>query len=366
MKICHLTSAHPYYDDRIFLKECRSLSEAGFEVYFVAPGAPDTIINGVRLQGFNRKNQSRLIRASVNLWHIYQEALAVDADVYHFHDPDLLIVGYLLKKKNKKVIYDSHENFPKDILDKEWIPKASRRLISRFYETFENKISKHLDLVITASPVVYNRFRVTGCNTLNINNYPLSEELVNLPVNWQTKQKAVCYLGGINSKRGIFEMVAALKDTDIELLLAGTFTSDSQREQAMAMRGWNNVNELGQIDREGVRKVLQESMAGLSILHPIPSYTYALATKMFEYMAAGIPVIASNFPLWEDIVNNSKCGICVDPLNIQEIADAIKWIFTNHEEARRMGENGRRAVIEKYNWENESKKLIQFYENNLS
>jgi glycosyltransferase involved in cell wall biosynthesis len=366
MKICHLTSAHSYDDDRIFLKECCSLSAAGFEVHLVAPNTPNTIIKGVRLHGNNRKNQSRLIRTSINLWSIYQKALAVNADVYHFHDPDLLILGLLLKIKNKKVIFDSHEDFPRDILDKDWIPKASRRLISRLYEKLENIISHCLDLVITASPIVDDRFRIIGCNTININNYPINEELVSLRVNWQTKQKSVCYLGGINSNRGIFEMVAALENTDIRLLLAGKFDSQSQRERAMAMKGWRNVDELGQIDRPGVKHVLQESMAGLSILHPIPSYTYALATKMFEYMAAGIPVIASNFPLWEEIVVSNNCGICVDPFNVKEIAKAINWIVSNPGEGRRMGENGRRAVIEKYNWENESKKLILSYHNILS
>jgi glycosyltransferase involved in cell wall biosynthesis len=361
MRVCHLTSAHEYNDLRIFYKECCSLSAAGFEVHLVAYDAPNEVINKIRLHRNKANSQSRLSRFSKNLCAIYQKALTIDADLYHLHDPDLLTIGLLLKLRNKKVIYDAHEDIPRDILDKEWIPKRYRPIISKLYEKLENVISQHLDLIVVANPPVCDRFRKLGCKTVNINNYPIKKELVNERTSWQTKQRSVCYLGGIHSQRGIFEMIAAVEKMNIKLLLAGTFSSRSQRNQAMAMKGWRNVQELGQIDRQGVKQVLQESMAGLSILHPIPSYTYAFATKIFEYMASGIPVIASNFPLWEKIVTGNNCGICVDPLNVEEIGKAIKLIISNPEEGIRMGENGRSAITEKYNWENESKKLIASY-----
>ena len=82
---------------------------------------------------------------------------------------------------------------------------------------------------------------------------------------------------------------------------------------------------------------------------------------MFEYMAAGIPVVASNFPLWKEIIEENKCGICVEPANVEQISDAVNYLLNNPEEAQRMGANGRKAVEEKYNWNNEAKTLLQLY-----
>ena len=125
---------------------------------------------------------------------------------------------------------------------------------------------------------------------------------------------------------------------------------------------WEKIDALGYLDRKAVRDVLARSMAGLVTLHPIVNYIDALPVKMFEYMVAGIPVIASNFPLWREIIEGNKCGLCVDPLNPSEIAKAIDYILTHPEEAQRMGENGLKAVKEQYNWSVEEKKLLALYE----
>ena len=128
------------------------------------------------------------------------------------------------------------------------------------------------------------------------------------------------------------------------------------------MSGWQKVDFLGYVDREGINRTLNSSVAGLVVLHPTISYIDSLPVKMFEYMCAGIPVIASDFPLWRSIIDNAQCGLCVDPLETQEIADAIDYLVTHPEEARAMGENGRKSVIERYNWSIEEAKLFDFYD----
>ena len=139
-------------------------------------------------------------------------------------------------------------------------------------------------------------------------------------------------------------MIEAIGMTDCTLLLAGKFTLLAERETAASKDGWHQVVELGHINRNDVRKVLSRSMAGLVVLHPIINYIDALPVKMFEYMSASIPIITSNFPLWRKIVEGNNCGICVNPLDAGKIAKAINWITSNPEKARRMGENGRKAV----------------------
>ena len=108
-------------------------------------------------------------------------------------------------------------------------------------------------------------------------------------------------------------------------------------------------------------KYSRNSKIGLSILKPISNYTQSYSTKIFEYMAIGLPVITSNFKLYKDIIDANNCGICVDPENPNEIAKAIEYILTNPEKAKEMGQNGSRLVKEKYNWENEESKLINIY-----
>ena len=107
--------------------------------------------------------------------------------------------------------------------------------------------------------------------------------------------------------------------------------------------------------------MLSQVKAGLVTLHPTPKYQTALPVKMFEYMIAEVPVIASNFPYWSDIVNDAGCGICVDPMKPEEIRGAVDYICRHPDIAREMGRNGREKVLEKYNWDREKEKLFALY-----
>jgi glycosyltransferase involved in cell wall biosynthesis len=194
-----------------------------------------------------------------------------------------------------------------------------------------------------------------------VNNYPILSELYVPDVDWTQKERAVAYVGGINKIRGIFEIVESLNQTDAKLLLAGKFSDVVQRDAVLAMPDWSRVEELGQLDRKQVAQMLARAMAGLVLFHPAPYHIEAQPNKMFEYMSAGLPVIASNFPLWRTIIEGNDCGLCVDPLNPTAIAKAIQWLIEHPEDAKRMGENGRKAVEKKYNWETETASLLNLY-----
>ena len=361
IKVCHFTSVHPVNDTRIFIKECSSLAKAGYETFLVATGCSDHIKNGVRIKGVPAVNGGRIKRFTLTAWRIYQKASAINADIYHFHDPELLPYGLLLKRKGKKVIYDVHEDVPEDILTKDWIPKLLRRLVSVSVKLFENWAAQHMRYIITATPFIRDRFLHLNYNPVNVNNYPILNELFLPRTEWSNKLKVVCYVGTISKERGIFEMIEAVSHSGTTLLLAGEFSPLQQCEVVRKMTGWSNVKKLGMVSREKITKIFSESIAGLVLFHPGPNHTNAQPNKMFEYMSASLPIIASNFTLWKEIVEGNNCGICVDPLNPKEIAKAIQWIIDHPDDAKLMGENGRKAVKEKYNWEIEGKKLLAIY-----
>ncbi|MGG3467861.1 glycosyltransferase family 4 protein [Neobacillus pocheonensis] len=366
MKICHLTSVHPAEDIRIFVKECRFLQQGGFDTSLIVANSETYIKDGVKIVGVKVNAGSRYTRILKGPIQVYKKALEIDADVYHFHDPELLPVGLLLKRKGKKVIYDVHEDVPEQVLSKEWIPAFLRRSISSIVKRIERFASKRFDAVVTATPTINNRFITYNNNSVTIHNFPITNELIteDIPSEGDEKKSAI-YIGGITRLRGIVEMVDAMEvvnqDAPVTLTLAGKFSPESLEEQVKKQSGWKYVDNAGWLTREEVKSYLGQAFVGLVLLHPEPRYIVSYPIKLFEYMSAGIPVIASNFPLWKEIVEESQCGLCVDPLNIQEMAEAILWMHNHPEEAKQLGKNGREAILKKYSWENEAARLVELY-----
>jgi glycosyltransferase involved in cell wall biosynthesis len=360
--VCHMTSVHRYNDTRIFLKECRSLSSAGYDTYLIAPNAPDSTVDGVQICGIKGENSGRFNRFTKTVWNVYKKAVSIDADIYHFHDPELLPIGLLLKASGKKVIYDVHEDLPRQILSKDWIPKRFRNVVSKIVEFVENTMVRYLDATVAATFHISKRFNGICKYAIDVDNYPILDELNNDDISWDNKENVVCYAGGLTAIRGVKEMVEATAMTKTRLLLAGEFSPAELKEEVQKIPNWEQVEFLGFLARPEVKKLYARSMAGLVVLYPQVNYIDAQPIKLFEYMSAGIPVIASNFPKWKEIVEGNRCGICVNPLDPEDIAGAINWIIHNPDEARKMGENGRRAVENGYNWENEKEKLIELYE----
>lgn len=366
MKVCHLTSVHSMNDTRIFIKECQSLVHSGYDVTYIVPNTESKTVSGVRIIGVQSDAKGQLGRMRKTTQKVFEKALEVNADVYHFHDPELMPIGLKLKSRGKKVIYDVHEDVPEQVLSKQWIPKPLRKLVSILVKRYEGYVSAKLDAVVCATPTIASRFKNYNKSTVTLHNYPLLNELASDNIDREHGNRSALYIGGIYVLRGIREMVRAIEkvneSTECRFVLAGEFAPKSLEEEVKAMPGFRYTDYLGFLDRANVKRILTEAGMGLVLLHPEPRFIVSLPIKMFEYMSAGVPVIASNFPLWKDIVEKNKCGLCVDPLNVEEIANAMKWIIENPEEAKQMGENGRRAVEEIYNWESESEKLINLYQ----
>jgi glycosyltransferase involved in cell wall biosynthesis len=363
--ICHLTSVHSRYDTRIFLKECRTLASANYSTHLVvADGKGDETRDGVRIidAGASRGRLDRMRHAPSR---VLKKALAVNAKIYHLHDPELIPIGLALKKSGKKVVFDAHEDVPTQLLGKPYLNKPLRWVLSKIFSHYESWACRQLDGIVAATPFICRKFEKINRNSVNVGNYPLLGELSLGSGDNSTKQRKVAYVGGVSLIRGIRELVHAmmLAQSDVRLQFAGKFSEMELERLVKAEKGWNRVDELGFLDRNGVRTVLSESIAGMVTFHPTAAHLDALPIKMFEYMSAGIPVIASNFPLWQEIIDDSKCGVCVDPLDPVAIARAIDYLASNFEEAEQMGRSGQKAVQERYNWNIETKKLLEFYRN---
>lgn len=362
MRIVHLTSVHPRDDVRIYLKECQSLAREGHAVTLVvADGLGPEFRSGISIVDVGRSS-GRLGRMLGATRRVLRQALVLDAEVYHIHDPELLTVCLALKRRGKKVIFDAHEDVPKQILGKHYLRPALRKIIAWAFAGYERYVCRRIDGVIAATPTIREKFLAIHPNSEDINNYPMLGEL-DAGDQARRSRLEVCYVGGIAVIRGVRELVRALELTqaDVRLNLVGGFAEARAEEEVRAYPGWAKVNAWGIQGREGVRDAMARSMAGLVTLHPTPNYIESLPIKMFEYMSAGIPVIASDFPLWRDIVEGSRCGVCVDPLAPEQIARAIDDLLSDPQKAQQMGRNGRQAVMERYNWAVEERKLQAYY-----
>jgi glycosyltransferase involved in cell wall biosynthesis len=329
----------------------------------VAQHTKDETVDGVRINPV-REPESRRERMTRTARSVCRAALAENADLYHFHDPELIPVGIWLKLRGKRVIYDVHEDVPQQILSKPWIANWLKRPVSMGAEVAESSAARLFDGIVAATPEIARRF--PKHKTVTTQNFPPLGELdqcVTIP--YQERPHEVAYLGSISAYRGATELVHALErlpdGLEVQLLMAGSVYPESYLKELSDMPGWSRVQFLGWQSRSGVARILGRARIGLVTIHPLVNYLHSWPTKLFEYMAAGIPVIASDLPRCRQIVEESHCGLLVDPLDVKSIADALQWLLERPTEAEDMGKRGRDAFRKKYNWTPEAQRLVAFY-----
>jgi glycosyltransferase involved in cell wall biosynthesis len=374
-KVVHLTSVHPPGDVRVAWRECRSLAEAGYEVALVAPGAtggpgdtdrPARLPPGVRLREVPRAaGRARRILRTVPA--VYRAALSEAPAIYHLHDPELLPVGLLLRLRGHPVVYDVHEDAPRQMRTKPWIPGPLRPVAAVLTGAAERMAARWLSGIVVANPVSVPRF--PPATTALVRNFPRVEPSAPEPPPYEERPADVVYVGALSPSRGLDVMLEVARrlpggakgGSSARLLLVGEFAAPSFEERARHTPGWERCEYLGWLPNPEVTRVLGRARVGLAVLRPTPAYREAYPTKMFEYMLAGVPVVASDFPLWRDVVEDAGCGVLVDPDRPDQVLREVTWLLEHERAAAEMGRRGRQAVLERYSWEPEARKLSGLY-----
>ncbi|MDX8047089.1 glycosyltransferase [Gracilibacillus sp. S3-1-1] len=369
--VVHLTTVHHPFDTRIYHKECLSLKEAGYDVTLIAPVDEQTK-DQAEASKLNilpiKKHRNRWKRMLLGPLEVYKKAKKLKADVYHFHDPELIFVGWLLKTNNNKVIYDVHEDYYTSIMQKDYFAEPIKRIIGKLYNRIERFLIKRMELCL-AEKYYHDRYG-RGESILN---YPIvNEKLINKEIKHETTNEQLLYTGNVSEVRGAYYHADIPKIMDKHVYFVGKCPSDladKMKEHAGVKQDFLHFDGIDQfVEREVIDNyyINQNWVAGLAIFPATEHYVKKELTKFFEYMSAGLPIICSNFPTWQAFIDKHQCGIAVDPENPQEWIDAVEFLQNNPIEAEAMGYNGRKAVLQELSWESQEKKLVSWYEQLLT
>lgn len=361
----HVTTVHPVHDTRIFHKECRSLAAAGYRVALIGPADEDSIEHGVEIIAIPRQ-KGRLSRMGLGMVQAARACFKSGGELFHFHDPELMPLGMLMWVAGRKVVYDFHENLPGQIKSKHWIPKIFRLPISLLAAVLQRLTGHLAHGVVAATPAIAEPFAFN--DVVVVQNFPLRRELEGIAEkSYLDRPNQILYVGGLSRIRGLHEMIETCRhlkpSLGASLCLAGVFDPPAL-ESELANRETASpvpIHYRGWLDRTQVMEEMGRSRVGLLLLHPEPNYLESYPVKLFEYMGCGIPVVASNFPLWSSIISEAGCGVTVDPSDIPAVAKAITQLIENPEMAARMGQNGIESIRSRYTWEAEEAKLIALY-----
>ena len=360
--VAHLTSVHEAFDSRIFHKECRTLVDQGLQVSLVAVHSGDEVRDGVDIVALRAGHRARWQRMLLTPIELLFRAVRLRADIYHFHDPELIGVGLVLRALGREVVYDVHEDLPLTILTKPYLSDPVRRPLSRLARFVHRIADRAMSATVVVTPDVGKAFR----DPVLVRNYPLMSEFAEPGPAYQDRPETCVYIGAITHHRGATRMREAVEaagwDGTRQLVMAGPLRDDDLGAALAHPGGLTAIDYVGILDRPGVQNLLNGTRVGVYVPQPENlGYHTAYPIKLFEYMAAGIPVIMSDFPVLREIVEGAGCGLTVDPTDAQALADAMNWLLDHPDEAEEMGRRGRKAVEDEYNFGAEGRSLAALY-----
>ena len=309
IKVCIFTSVHQVFDVRIFHKEAKSLTEAGYDVTLIAQHNKNEKVDGVKIVAVD-KPINRLDRMTKTSFCIFKLALKQKADIYHFHDPELMFIGLILKVFRKKVIYDVHEDVPDQVMSKYYIPYWQRKSLARVVKFIEQSVSKTFNYIITANDSTREKSNRSK-KIITVKNFPILDINRNFPkrdIFRRGNNPVLIYAGGLEKDRGITQIVNAIGclNSDVELILLGEFIPHIYKNEVAKLKGFSKVHYLGKVGVNEVKDFYSRADIGIACLQPTNKYTVNIPTKLFEYMEAGLPVVASDFALWREVIDKSN------------------------------------------------------------
>lgn len=347
--------------------QCLPLAENGFEVQFVAPGLVGGYIKGITFISLPRARNRLLRMLSTPL--LFIKALHRRAEVFHFQNPELIPIALVAKWLfRKKIVYDAYEDFPSMARNSAWIPVFLRSSIAKVVSWLENLAALVFDGVMTADPFTLRRMARTGkSRKLVFFNFP-NLNFFSSPIA-PVKRFEFVYRGGLSERTGTMLLldamhILAVQGKPARLLLIGysdnriTFTRLQERIRVLGLEPLVEIR--GRIPHESMARALSEASIGVSPLLANPKFLLNIPVKIFEYWACGLPVVASDLPPIRPFFRDHEYGLLFKTGDAQALSEALAWVLDHPEEAARMGERGRRAVIERFNNRNEIRKLRSF------
>ena len=369
MRICHLTTVHDWNDVRIFVKMCQSASSEGCPVDLIAPvrwNNPVIDSGAITVHGL-RRYRRRILRASLGTLRAIRKATTIRASIYHLHDPELLPAVIALRFLGRRVVFDFHEEFSAQMRGKPYLGRRSRAIAFRLARCWELILCGAASKIVTATPRIRDRLPIRSAAATVVYNFPSLDEFpAPTRTRFDRRTPSAYYVGGVTEIRGCIEMVQAARvlastGSNIVILIAGPFQSSAFERKMREAADGLNVEILGTRTRDEVMADLDDARVGLVLFQPHPNHCQSLPNKLFEYMAAGVAVVASNFPLWTQILERSGCGVTADPRDPKAIASAIREVVDDPARAQEMGRRGRIAVEQRYHWPSEWKSLRKLY-----
>lgn len=365
MKIVHVTTVHRRYDTRIFLKQCVSLAREKQSVTLVVSDVYDNEIKqGVVIKSIGKfKNRiTRVFLSPVKLWKICKN---LDADLYQFHDPENLLFAVIFKFITRKtIVFDSHENFPKQLKTKDYLHPLLQFLLPHVAVLVEKITLPFFDAIITATPAISKKLKPLNTHVVCLQNFPLKENILAADKKIiQKKTRAICYVGSMSEIRNIEFILDAISlfRSDLKVIIAGNFSTKKFEKKIKNHKNWPKVDFRGVIAFADVKTVMTEARLGVVMFKDAPNHVEAQPNKLYEYLSASLPVISSNFPLWRNLIEDNNCGICLDPQELDGFVNSIESLIDDEDQLLSMGNNGRHLIETSFNWNVEFKKMKQLY-----